>query len=358
MPAPVEDGPTTFAMGGNVVQETPADGDLYMVGGDIKLLAGVAGKLYATGGNVQLDGPVAGSAYAAGGNVEITSPVGGDVRVAGGDVRLASSARIGGDLSIAGGSIEIEGPIAGGVHAAGGHVRIDNVVRGDASVRAGSVVLGPNAVIEGTLRHAGPGKVERAPGAQVKGGVASISNAEWLGVDEDDEGVTEVVRPAKQGDSDGLIFILMLAAIVAGFAPSAGRSIGTVLARRPGGCVLWGFIALVCIPVLVILLAVTIIGIPIALFGLLAYPLLLLAGYVSFGVAVGLLVLRRWKPESAEQRGWQVGAALGATLLIGLLGMLPGVGTLIDLLILIVGVGALVILAQQGWRARRAPVAA
>src|SRR4029079_3859487 len=85
--------------------------------------------------------------------------------------------------------------------------------------------------------------------------------------------------------------------------PHRYERMSRTLATRPGMSALAGFAVLVCLPVLAILLLVTIIGLPLGLLTLLAYPILLLIAYVSVAVMAGRMALARWKPDKQAHRG-------------------------------------------------------
>jgi hypothetical protein len=106
--------------------------------------------------------------------------------------------------------------------------------------------------------------------------------------------------------------------------------------------ILIGFIGIVCIPVAVVILLVTVVGIPLAMALLAAYFLLLLFGYASSGVAAGGLALRRLAPQRSSL-GWRVLAAAVCMALIILAGRIPILGGIVVLVALLTGVGALLL---------------
>ncbi|HEU0203200.1 MAG TPA: polymer-forming cytoskeletal protein, partial [Burkholderiaceae bacterium] len=105
--------------------------------------------------------------------------------------------------------------------------------------------------------------------------------------------------------------------------------------------------------VAIVILLVTVIGIPLALLALVLYFALLLAGYVMTGIGVGDFALARWRPAAAERKGWRIGAAVLGLFVIALLARIPWVGGLVTFLALLAGFGALLMQV----RAARAPAA-
>ena len=319
--------------GGALSEMQPGPGDLMAAGGTVDVLAEVGGDAMLAGGTLRLDAAVKQSVYAAGGRITISAPVQRNVRMAGGSLEFAPSARVAGNVSAAGGEIRVLGPIGGYLLAAAGRVLINAPVAGDVDVRAGKVELGPRAAIGGKLRYASRDEITRDPAAQVSGGIERMA---WA----------SSIEPRRHGRTVGLIWsagLVLLAAVLAAALPQWGERLQRTLAARPGLAALAGFVSLVCIPVLTILLFVTVVGAPLALLALLAYPALMLVGYASVGVAGGRTALARWKPGRQADRAWQALAAALCMLLIVLAASVPWIGALIVLAVLLLGMGSVLL---------------
>jgi hypothetical protein len=135
--------------------------------------------------------------------------------------------------------------------------------------------------------------------------------------------------------------LLVLAAVCAVAVPSAAARIGGELRARPALALLFGFIGLVGVPVAALLLAVTVIGIPLALLALFAYFIALLLGYAFVAVGLGDAALAKLRPADAARGWWRVLAAVAAMLLLTLVGRIPFVGTLVVVLAIVAGMGAI-----------------
>jgi hypothetical protein len=105
---------------------------------------------------------------------------------------------------------------------------------------------------------------------------------------------------------------------------------------------LMGVAAVVFIPLLLLVAAISIVGIPLALSLLLIYLLLLLLGFVVAGIALGDAALHRLPPEKREKVAWRSLGAVLAIALLALATLLPIVGGIIAVLALVVGIGAMV----------------
>jgi hypothetical protein len=148
--------------------------------------------------------------------------------------------------------------------------------------------------------------------------------------------------------------LVVLAAVWLAMAPVYSARFGVTLRERPGLSIVLGFVWLVCVPVLTLLLLLTVIGIPLALFVAALYLALLPLAYVAAAVGVGDWALTRWQATHAATSGWRVGAAALALVLLTALSHVPWLGALLAFAVLLAGLGALML----QWRRSAPPGAA
>lgn len=212
-----------------------------------------------------------------------------------------------GDRVRVGASIHIDSDelVDGDVVAVFGAVRIDGTVTGDVVAVGGSVRLGPDALIEGDVTAVG-GTIDRAQGAHVMG---SIDEVAWGGPDVRVRG-PQFHAPFLEGIGGlvgTVVGIILLGAFVSLAYLVARRPVERMayrVATSPWKSALVGLVAqILFFPVLVllvVLLAVSIIGIPL----LLVIPFALVA--LLLGVLVGFTAVARQLGGAAERRfGWQ-----------------------------------------------------
>jgi hypothetical protein len=227
-------------------------------------------------------------------------PEGRRMHRAGGDrVRVFGDVRVGEDEEV-----------AGQVVAVLGSVRIEGEVGDQVVAVLGSVHLGPKSVVRGDIVSVG-GRVRRAEGSQVHGGVTEVSLADanarlhmtpWFG----DVGLLSFFEGF--GALPGLLastFRLILLMLLASFALVVARSTVEASAHRlvddPIKATLVGIAAeVLVVPVLfltAVILAVSLIGIPLLLlmpFVVLLLIVLALLGFSGTAVAVGQWARRRF----------------------------------------------------------------
>lgn len=345
----------TFVFSGTVHVDQPVTGDLIAAGGSVRVDAPVAGNAFLAGGSLRLSAPVAQSLYATGGQVMLDAPVGHHLRVGGGQVELAPAAEVGGNVTIGGGQVTLRGPVRGSVRVGGGQVRIDGVVDGDVFAGGGRLSLGPNARLGGRLSYRSQADLVRDPAAQVAGPVEAGAMPGFGRTGHGEDRAWNGHRDRASGVGGvWTLGLMLLAGLVAGLLPGPAQRVADTLRTRFGASLLWGFIALVCIPVATLLLFVTVVGIPLGLLALLLYPVLLLLGYVGSALGLGQWVhsaLRRRRPAAMAGTGWRVVMAVAAVLVLAVLGQLPFVGGVVALLAVMGGTGALALLAAPRQRA-------
>lgn len=328
-------GSDTFVAGEAPRVAQAVKGDLVATGGDLRIAAPVAGDVIAAGGAVSLEAPAGQDLYAAGCRMNLAGDIARNARVVGCNASLGPQARIGGNASFAAGRVEVLGSIGGYLQAASGKVLIDGAVAGDVDVAAGALELGPRARIGGKLRYRGGEPLKQDPAAQVQGGIERLEMPPRH--KERERGAGRVALGV------WTLGLMVLAAVLVAALPGVSARVLESARTRPGWSLLAGFVALATIPVAVVVLLATVIGIPLALLALIDYVALLLVGYVAGGAALGDAALRRWLAARAAHRGWRALFAALGVLAIGILALIPWLGGLIAFLALLAGMGALVL---------------
>lgn len=294
------------------------DGDLTAFGGTIVVRGTVNGDLDAFGGNVLVTGTVTGDVSAVAGNVRIEGDVGGSVDANGGNVELGRDATVGGNF-----------------RAGAGNVVLAGTVRGDAEADAGTVVLAESAVVEGDLRYGGE-LVDQ--GGAVRGRVVQEPAA---------GGAPFPLIPGWAFRLYGALVTLLVGAILLAAFPEGTRNVADRVRDSPlrtGGA---GILALVGVPVLLVLLALSIVGIP-----------LTVAGFVLYGVGVwlagilGRYAVGAWLLSLADTDNRWLALLVGVAALY-LVGFVPFLGEVAGFLVMLLGLGAMALVGRDAYRRRR-----
>ncbi|MDX1689100.1 MAG: hypothetical protein R3248_14045 [Candidatus Promineifilaceae bacterium] len=241
-------------------------------------------------------------------------------------------------------TVQQEAEVTGSVYMLGGTVEIAGSVGGDVALIAGDLGLGPTAVVGGDLSIGG-GDVEQSPQATVRGDVLGGSDVNVS---------LETLFPQPTA-RQRLLRLLPQALIIAVLAYLVARFLGRPLAHVRRATVdhpivsgAMGLLVGIVAPSLLVLMAFTVILVPITLIALLLAGLVVVYAWIGLGAALGRWlrrVLRRdWSPPVSAFAG-----TLLFMVITNLLVFIPLVGGWIGILATAVGIGA-VFLTRFGLR--------
>jgi len=313
--------------GGTVVvaDGETVDENLEAYGGTIVVRGTVDGDLSAFGGDVLVTGEVTGDVSAFAGNVRITGTVGGNVEATGGNVYLDPGAEVGGTFSAAAGNVLVAGTVGGDAQLAGGSVTLARTadIVGDVTYSVGEdgQFTNQGATVGGTITRS-----EEVPAGPVQGPVV----------------------PGWAFDVYGFLVNLLLGAALLAVFPRFSAHVAERVLDRPvwtGGV---GLVAIIAIPVLLVVLVFTIIGIPLAILSAVLFGLLLWVALVYGRFAVGTWLLSLVDVDNR----WA--ALLVGLVVFGLVSLVPILGGFVDFLVVLLGLGAMAALGYEGYQRRQA----
>jgi hypothetical protein len=347
----------TLESGHVVAVSSSTPDNAYYAAGSLRVNVPLPADLCAIAGTITVAGPVAGDVLLAGGTVDVQQPIAGDVRMVGG--RVSDEGTVGGDLLAAGGFVNISGRpkdayIAGGtvqltngangpVTIYGSDVEISGVFNGDVEVVASDhISVDPNTIIHGSFNYNAPQQADIPDSAVVDGGVNYIGAAHYL----------PTAKEAQQFAVAGLwvfIFvrlaaILVVTGLITGLFPVLTNQIveGT-LTRTPERFILMSLLGLagfVAVPILLLLLLVSFVGIGIALVIGSAYILFCLLAYIYAAALAGSTLM--WGIKKNTAISWR-GALLGV-LVLYVIGLIPVIGFLVRAVLSFAAGGALLMI--------------
>jgi len=303
-----------YLAGGTVDVHGKVEGDLVMAAAQAGLDGIVTGDVAAIGALVHVGGIVGDDVRALGGRVIVQGIVGDGLLVGGGEITLTRGTRVGGNAILGGRRVMDLGDVDGDLLAVGQYVEIAGDVRGRTTIRAEEVVIGPKARLYGDLVVRSPNPPRIADGARIVGKVVldappAPGFAQWLG------GAAWTV---------GLqLGLLLVAWAWMFFAPRLSREAAVLEWRKMGLIQGIGIAVVFGLPLVAVLLAITLVGIPLAVGVAAIWAVLLLAGYASTAICLGNWL--RARRLGGRLGGWPAGASdarLGESLLWTLLALL------------------------------------
>ena len=329
-----------YIAAGEVYFSGTVEGDLTVAGGEISLDGTVADDVTAGGGQIRMNAHIGGDLRVAGGQVHLGGRVNGDLVVAGGVVRVLPDAIVGGDVVLAGGDVILEGTLVRSVKAVAGKMLLNGTITGPVSVRTESLALGGGASLDNELAYFAPAEATIDPNAKVTGPVTfhmtSGMDQNWL-------------RLAMRRVGVAFFFLRFAMTLGAGL-------LGFFLLRRPTQAIveyglenfgkefLRGFVLFFVIPPAIFIVAITVVGVPVAFLGGLFHLSVGIVSVIYAGIALGTLLLKRLQRKPSFQVTWQ--AVLLGIPLAFLVRLVPFAGFLFNATFFLVIFGAIY---QRSW---------
>jgi hypothetical protein len=333
--------------------------NVYVTGAEVRIDAPVPGDLVAAAGRISVDKPVAGDAVLAAGALEVNSPIGDDLRAAGGIVTLANAvygealitagkisvgpeAWIHGRTWLAGNDLVIGGRLLGGLKAYGRNLLLLGEIRGPVDVSGEQIEILSSARIYGDVTYSSHREIRIAPGARITGTVTRASDTFSFPR-------PKLRIPGLPALKPLLLFGLLAAGtlLLAVFPRFTSSSVHTLNAT-PLKSLGLGTAIFFSLPPVMLLLVITIIGIPVALLLAAVYAVALLIGYLITAFFIGDRLARLTR--RAEPACWWRVVFLGVALvLLWLLNNIPYAGGLAVLIALWLGIGAMVLQAFSNY---------
>lgn len=311
------------AFGGSIITAAPVSGDELLLAGSIYSRARVGGDFRAVGGSITIEEPIAGDLVAFGFSVRDSGRAGGSVLVVAANASLTNGAV--GPVTIYGNTISLAGDFAGNVSI----------------IASGRITLSASTTIQGLLSYESPEPATIPASVKILGGI-EYTNASYL----PDVGTSRILAVMSIGF---FLFVrvlgaLILAGLLAGLFPRLAETVvERATSARPHRIlltILLGFAVCIVTPVLFLLLALTFVGIGLALLLLITYAFIVLLSFIYAGILLGSLLARRYTHRDSVL--WHDGV-LGM-LALSLLALVPYVGPFIIFFFITFSAGALLLI--------------
>jgi len=315
------------------------EGDLFIFTGDLTISGTVTGTVTAvSSGTVTVaeGGVIEGSLRATARRVDVDGEVGDDVASAAISTTVGADGNVGRDVITFGADLDIAGAVGRDVRGRVVNVTVSGAIGNDLDMTVSRLGITDTATIGGDVLYRSSGEAAIAAGSSIAGQVVRL--------------------PVQANFIYGVILTLanvvsLLAFLVTGFAAlwilrNTSAAAVSAVSRKPLRSILVGLLAVIVTPVLVVLFAVTLVGLPLSGALVVLMMLALVIGPLPAVTAFGDLILRH--------KGGLFGAfLLGA--LIWRLGIwfipdiIPLLGVLLFVIGLVWGVGAWIV---GGWDLR------
>lgn len=336
----------SFHSGNNVTisSNKPINETVYAAGRTVDISSEIFGDVYCAGQNVTVSGTVHGDVLCAGQNVTVTGTIDGDTRLAGQTVNIGGnvkgSATVGGqsfvlqsrgsidrDATIGSSEANLNGTVGRDLTTGGSNVTISNSVGRNISANAQHLMLTSSAKVGGNIRLVSNNDVKKDPGAMVNGSIVRTKPTSAQETSSRGGGIRWIA----------FVFFSMLitALVLLLIFPRFFQETTNQAFPLPWMALLTGFVASIIVPIIIIVLAATIIGIPLAIILALLWIVALLFSGPLFAYYIGRLILR-------PNRKQVLIMLLGAVILI-ILYLIPVVNIIAVLAAIWIGTGMLLL---------------
>ena len=325
---------TLIASGRVVTIDGEVTGDLIVFAQSIEIAGSVHGDIYSFGRTIEVDGRAGGGFAGFGQVIRIGDSIGQSVYGFAQSLRSSPDATIEGDLFAFGENIHVGGSVGRNVTVFSNTLTISGEVKRDVTFGGRLATVQSSAAIGGNLDVGLPD--EESLEVDSAANVAGETNV-------------EVPEPGQDADEDGILSVWTI----------AWTALWLVTAFLSGLLLLWalpalrrvpldnlngiltsaglGFVLVTATPVLAVVLAVTLIGLPA---GLVIAAVWALSLYVSKIVVAHFLGNALLRPKQEDIRSLLLPLLAGLVLVL-LAVSLPYVGWVINLLLVIIGLGAM-----------------
>jgi len=324
-----------------VVIDGNVEGDVIVAGNTITINGKVSGDVLAAGQTIKINGPVAGNVRVIGSTVDITNTVGKNVNIAAQTATLSDKASVGWSLSFAAMNISVQAPIAGNIYGFGHSITLNNTVGTNVTLQLGEngqATLMPKTAIKGNFTYTGSRAAVIQSGAKISGETLRKELPE------------EYTRSAKFLSSSWIYFrlislfgLLLVGTLIVSVFKNTAKKITAKISKEPGRVILWGILYLIIVPIVIILLSITIIGLPLALIVSVIFVILLYVSSTITGTALGLWLigyLGRKNDNQTKEPPFLWAMILGTIILFVII-RIPVIGTFVSLLSIIWFLGAM-----------------
>lgn len=252
-----------------------------------------------------------------------------------------------GDLIILGGTTTLahNATLAGSAHVISGALRLDGEINGDLSFLGGEVLFGPQGKIDGDLNYGG-GDLSNLKQDTVSG-IVNVGTGIQL----------PTIETQKSQSPGGLIIRWVINAALLGalalilnrYLPRACGRISEAALRHTLVSLAMGLLAGIVGISLIVIMAYTILLIPVALLGLLLLGMATIFGWIACGMALGRSAAHIFRINLSPNRIIFAGTFI-FMMIFGMLSTLPVVGGIIGILVTSISLGAVFLTRFGMWR--------
>lgn len=253
-----------FANGRTVEISGRVNGDVYVLGGQVFMDGVIDGDLLVAGGSVEISGTVTKNVRLLAGQALITGNIGQNVTAVTATIELSPSSSVGRNVIVVSGNTDLESKVGNNVRLYSSSVRISDGIRGKVLAYVGNLRLTSKVNIGGELEYWSNKAALVDPNAKVKGGMTHHPSFFY------DLFHSKILKGLKIGSKLAALLMNFFYSFIIGlvmlryFPQRIDRTIDT-LNKKPAQSLVAGVVLLFLLPITMLALLITILGVPFAL---------------------------------------------------------------------------------------------
>ncbi len=344
-----------------IAKDEIVSGNLYAAGNTITVDGNINGDLIAAAQTININGRIEGDIIVAAQNININGEVGGNVRVAGtaitlnnsvarnvtifgANVVLGNNSNVGWDVFAMGSVLEARGNINGGLSGNAGKALISGKIGKDINLTLGknnaneSLIIAPETIIGGNLIYTAKNPAQISDkiniGGKIEQKIPQTKDVNWLAV-------------WSLAKTYSIFSTLVVGLVLIFLGKKAIPKTINKIKEKSFHALVPGLIIMFILPPLALLLAFTLIGIPLALIVLIWWFIALYVSKIFTAVFVGQLIFKKLIKKDDEQLIWSL---IIGVFVCWLLFAIPFVGWIISLIAIWLGLGGFWYYASNQFR--------
>lgn len=276
---------TYYAAGETVTVDGDVDGDVVCAGQTVVINGSVGGDVLCAGQIVTVNGQVGGSVRSAGRTVTVNGSVGRNVTVGAQNFELGPDGNVSGEVAIGAQDLVLNGPVAHAAYLGAQEMNLKSTIGGDLNYASEKTPAFDKTKVKGqVVRHNFPTRAETEPTPAQRLGMLVY----WL------------------------VAALAGAALMIWLAPRLVRTVTGTMIQRWQSSLGWGLLALFA-PAALLVLALTIIGLPAAAVIFTLWVLALTTSGLFAGIAVGRILREQ---GDMNRQNLLIAALIGVPILV------------------------------------------
>lgn len=315
-------------------------GDIIAAGWDITIDGIVDGNVNACGYMVKVGGNIYRSVRMAGYKLTVDGQIGNNLMMAGAFARVSRTCEVGNDVNISAGVVNINGTILGDLDVKADEVVISGTIDKNVSITCTKLTIDRSAVIIGDLVYSSPEKARIAHGAQIDG------DRKWK------KKTTADTSPFYSILKSLILFVgaFITGLLLFGYCRTSASSVKSVIAGDLPRAFGFGLVAFIVVPIVLLFLLATVVGIPVSIVGLLIYTVLFYTSKLFVATAIGDKVMQII--SSSEPKSYALSLFIGLVILT-ILFNIPYIGWVFYLATVVTGLGAIMIAFNRSRKAAK-----